>query len=97
MGTMPKRMGRGLEVSRADPGLEEGHTGSPGGTMRHSLAAWLAPQRPALGSALHFVLHSLSKHWQRLKWEKVEAAEVAAMETSIFTLAGWRQVSGGSE
>lgn len=43
MGTTPKGMGRGLGVSRAGPGLGEGHTGSPGGTMRHSLAARLAP------------------------------------------------------
>lgn len=30
----------------------------------------------------------LSERWQELKWEKVEAAEVAVVETSIFTLAG---------
>lgn len=46
---------------------------------------------------MHSVLYSLTKYWQKLKWEKVEAAEVATMETSIFTPAGWRQVSGSFE
>lgn len=31
-------------------------------------------------SALHFMLYSLNEPWQGLKWEKVEAAEVAAVE-----------------
>ena len=65
--------------------------------MRHSLAARLLHGPPTRGLAMHSVLYSLTKYWQKLKWEKVEAAEVATMETSIFTPAGWRQVGGSFE
>lgn len=98
MGTKHKGMGRDLKVSRAGPGPGgEGCTGLSPGTMGRSRAAKLLRRAPTGGSALHFMLHSLNEHWQGLKWEKVEAAEVAAVETSIFTLAGRRQVSGGFE
>lgn len=84
------------------PGGEQGGPRPGGGTHRGNnetfTSSWAGSSAgPTLGSALHFVLHSRSKCWQRLKWEKVEAAEVAVVETSIFTPAGWRQVSGGFE
>lgn len=94
--------GHGAKGNGERPGGEQGGqawrraTESPRGTMRHSPAARLLRGPDArLSPAL--VPRSPSKNWQRLKWEKVEAAEVAVVETSIFTLAGWRQVSGGFE
>lgn len=47
-----------------------------------------APPRGPVARPSPVIRAPLSEHWQELKWEKVEAAEAAMVETSIFTLAG---------
>ena len=69
----------------------QGHLRKQGGL--HS--SWAPPRGPE--ARLNSQNRALqSERWQELKWEKVEAAEVALVETSIFTLVG-RQVSRGFE
>lgn len=68
-------------------------------TSRNSVAFTASQQGSSTGPAagLNSEIRALqSERWQELKWEKVEAAEVALVGTSIFTLAG-RQVSRGFE
>lgn len=101
------RQGKGPTTERPDrqkadekrkmPGGEQGRPWARrSGTQGHHLhSSWAPPRGPE--ARLNSQIRALqSERWQELKWEKVEAAEVALVETSIFTLVG-RQVSRGFE
>lgn len=82
------------------PGGEQGKPwAAEHGTQCHLRKQGRLPQQPellhgALKARLSSQIRALqSRHWQELKWEKVEAAEVALVETS-GTVTGSRSALG---